>query len=81
MLDIKKEMAEYEKLTANKLKTVDVQTLEQAIAKAVGELIGVEFRCDIQSIKYSYPHQGASFGVSLSEPVENMLVGDFDSAD
>lgn len=54
----------------NKLKTVDVRALEQAIAKAVSDLVGVELACHIDSISYgdcSHEHS-AKFNVSLSEP-------------
>jgi hypothetical protein len=59
----------------NKLKSIDVRTLEQTIAKAVGDLVGVEFNCSIKQIEYGngYSRQGAKFNVSLSEPVEKIL--------
>jgi hypothetical protein len=56
----------------NKLKDFDVRTLEQAIAKAVSDLVGVELACDIDAISYgdrSYEHS-AKFNVSLSQPMK-----------
>ena len=53
----------------NKLKTIDVRTLERAIAKAVSELVGVEYdSCHIGNINYEFgfPFQGAKFDISLS---------------
>lgn len=57
-----------------KLKSIDVHTLEQTIAKAVGDLVGVEFKCYINNIEYGgFSRQGAKFNVSLSEPVDRMF--------
>jgi hypothetical protein len=56
----------------NKMKDVDVRTLEQTIAKAISDLIGVEFSCHIDSISFgdrSYEN-GAKFNVSLSQPMK-----------
>jgi hypothetical protein len=37
----------------NKLKTVDVRTLEATIARAVSELLGAEYNCEVNNISYS----------------------------
>jgi hypothetical protein len=58
-----------------KLKTIDVHTLEQAISKAVSDLVGIKLECDIDQIQYGngYSRQGAKFNVALSEPVDEMF--------
>jgi hypothetical protein len=53
-----------------KLKSIPVETLEQSIAKVVGDLVGVELDCSIKQIEYgggAFNHQGAKFSVALSE--------------
>jgi hypothetical protein len=61
----------YDELFLNRLKTVDVRTLEKTIAKAVTDLVGTELRCSIENIKFndSYSTTSAAFNVSLHEPV------------
>lgn len=75
MFDLDKESEEIDDVFANKLKRVNVHVLEQTIAKAVGELVGVEFKCYISSINFDtgISIQGAKFDVSLSEPRDRMF--------
>jgi ABC-type cobalt transport system substrate-binding protein len=57
----------------NKLKKVSTQTLENTVAKALGELTGVDYECWIQQLDYEKPSgglQSCSFTVSLSEKKE-----------
>jgi hypothetical protein len=42
-----------EKLLKNKLKQQPIEKIEDAIAKAVSDLIGEDYNCDISSIKYT----------------------------
>lgn len=59
-----------EKWSYNKLKKYDIQALEQAIAKAVSDLTGLELECSINHINYdkrSLSYNSAKFDVSLSE--------------
>ncbi|XCN74376.1 MAG: hypothetical protein Q3M24_06430 [Candidatus Electrothrix aestuarii] len=51
----------------NKLKSVDTCTLEKTIAKAIGDLTGINnYTCFIDNIKYSFP-EGGKFDVSLGD--------------
>jgi hypothetical protein len=65
------ESESFDDIFRNKLKAVDVRTLEQTIAKAVGDLIGVQLNCSIDNVEYraSYARTSAKFNVSLSEPL------------
>lgn len=63
----------FEDIFSNKLKTIDVSTLEQTIAEAVGRILEVELNCRISSITYensSYSRTKAQFDVSLSESID-----------
>jgi hypothetical protein len=62
----------------NHLKDVNLRALEKAIAKAVGQLVGVELTCNISKIDYSPKHLSrtcADFTVSLSEPFRGFDFG------
>ncbi len=57
--------------SGNRLKEIDVHSLEQAIAKTLGDIIGVELNCRINDINFGdrdYQTQ-ATFRVSLSDIV------------
>ncbi len=45
-------MSDFDEQFVNKLKKIDVRTLEKAIAKTVTDIIGVEYNCTIESIEY-----------------------------
>lgn len=48
----------------NKLKSVSVNTVEEAIAKALSELTGVQYDCSISNITYEVI-EGAKFDVAV----------------
>jgi hypothetical protein len=51
----------------NKLKSIDVNTLETAIAKAISELLGAEYKCEVNDISYTdnYLSDSAKFRVNV----------------
>ncbi len=50
----------------NKLKNVDTATLQRAIAKAVGDLTGVEYHCVVNELKYgNMGSHGGTFTVEI----------------
>lgn len=52
----------------NKLKDVDVTTIETTIAKALSELVGVEYKCSIDEISYGERiSKGGKFNVNIWE--------------
>jgi hypothetical protein len=53
-----------EKLLKNKLKSVSVGSLENAIAKVVSELVGEDYKCTIGEVKYTL-FSGADFHVKI----------------
>ncbi len=77
MLDAEKESDELDDWFVNKLKLVNTRVLEQTIAKAVGEIVGIEFNCYISGVNYDngISLQGAKFDVSLSEPRKERFGG------
>ena len=69
------EAGSFESIFHNKLKDVDVKTLEKAIAKTVSDLIGAELICTIDTLTYerkSYSFTGADIVLSLSEPYKGI---------
>jgi len=56
----------------NQLKKYDVKTLEQTIAKAVSDLIGVDLECSIANVDYDYEAPlrttKAKFNLTVSKP-------------
>ena len=66
-------------MITNKLKTLDIETLENIIAQAVGEAVGVDFECRVHNINYdsNSGYHGAEFTVSLAEPIEKLFGFDF----
>jgi len=53
-----------EKLLKNKLKSVSIGSLENAIAKVVSELVGEDYKCAIGEVKYTL-FSGADFHVKI----------------
>lgn len=52
------------KLLKNKLKSVSVGDLENAISKSVTELIGEDYKCTIDDVKYTL-FSGADFHIKV----------------
>ena len=53
----------------NKLKSVSIDNIENAISKALTELTGVEYQCSISNIEYEVI-EGANFEVSVSNKID-----------
>lgn len=53
-----------DKLLKNKLKNVSIGTLENAIAKVVSDLVGEDYKCTINEVKYTL-FSGADFHVKI----------------
>lgn len=53
-----------DKLLKNKLKSVSVGDLESSISTAVTELIGEDYKCTIDDVKYTL-FSGADFHVKI----------------
>ena len=53
-----------EKLLKNKLKSVSIGSLENAIAKVVSELVGEDYKCAIGEVKYTL-FSGADFHIKI----------------
>lgn len=53
-----------DKLLQNKLKSVSIGTLENAISKVVSELVGEDYKCTISEVKYTL-FSGADFHVKI----------------
>lgn len=51
----------------NKMKKVNTQTLENTIAKALGDLTGLKYECWVSQIDYEKPSglQSCSFSVAI----------------
>lgn len=60
----KENAIDVEKLLKNKLKTVSVGQLENAIAKVVSEIVGEDYKCTIGEVKYTL-FSGADFHVKI----------------
>ena len=55
----------------NKLKDVDVKTIEQALAKTMSELVGVDYKCTVDEISYGdYRSHGGKFKVNIWEKIK-----------
>lgn len=52
----------------NKLKSISVGVLENAIAKAISELIGEEYTCTVSNISYKDLF-GVEFEAKINKPV------------
>ena len=53
-----------DKLLKNKLKSVSVGDLESAISKSVSDLIGEDYKCTIDDVKYTL-FSGADFHIKV----------------
>ncbi|MCX7876795.1 MAG: hypothetical protein N2321_11620 [Melioribacteraceae bacterium] len=53
-----------DKLLQNKLKSVSIGSLENAIAKVVSEMVGEDYKCTISEVKYTL-FSGADFHVKI----------------
>jgi len=53
-----------DKLLKNKLKSVSVGELESTISNAVSELIGEDYKCTIDDVKYTL-FSGADFHIKI----------------
>ena len=53
-----------DKLLKNKLKSVSVGSLENAIAKVISEMVGEDYKCAIGEVKYTM-FSGADFHIKV----------------
>lgn len=53
-----------DKLLQNKLKSVSIGSLENAISKVVSEMVGEDYKCTISEVKYTL-FSGADFHVKI----------------
>ncbi|MCL4551184.1 MAG: hypothetical protein M1495_21750 [Bacteroidetes bacterium] len=53
-----------DKLLKNKLKSVSIGSLEDAISKVVSEMVGEDYKCTIGEVKYTL-FSGADFHVKI----------------
>lgn len=53
-----------DKLLKNKLKSVSIGDLEEGISKAVTDLVGEDYKCNISDVKYTM-FSGADFHVKI----------------
>lgn len=53
-----------DKLLKNKLKSVSVGSLENAIAKVVSDMVGEDYKCTIGDVKYTM-FSGADFHIKI----------------
>jgi len=60
----KEKAIDVEKLLQNKLKSVSIGSLENAISKAVSEMVGEDYKCTIGEVKYTM-FSGADFHVKI----------------
>jgi hypothetical protein len=54
-----------EQLLVNKLKSISVDQLQQTIAKAVSELVGTDYYCEIISLEYGSQSKGKGAEIRL----------------
>lgn len=64
MADEKEKTVDVQKLLKNKLKGVSVGELEKGISKVVSEMVGEDYSCTINDIKYTL-FSGADFHVKI----------------
>jgi len=60
----KEKTIDVDKLLQNKLKSVSIGSLENAISDAVTKLVGEDYRCNIGEVKYTL-FSGADFHVKV----------------
>lgn len=53
MSDEKEKAIDVDKLLKNKLKGVSIGQLEMSIGKSVSELVGEDYKCSINDVKYT----------------------------
>jgi hypothetical protein len=53
-----------DKLLKNKLKSVSVGSLENAIAKVISDMVGEDYKCAIGEVKYTM-FSGADFHIKI----------------
>ncbi len=59
-----KKPLDVDKLLKNKLKSVSIGDLEEGISKAVTDLVGEDYKCNIGDVKYTM-FSGADFHVKI----------------
>ncbi len=64
MANEKDKTIDVDKLLKNKLKAVSIADLEKGISKVVSELVGEDYKCSVNDIKYSM-FSGADFHVKI----------------
>lgn len=64
MADEKSKTIDVDKLLQNKLKGISIGAMELGIAKVVSELVGEDYKCSINDVKYSM-FSGADFHVKI----------------
>ena len=64
MTEGKEKAIDVDKLLQNKLKTVSIGSVENAISKAVSEIVGEDYKCTIGEVKYTM-FSGADFHVKI----------------
>ena len=60
----KEKAIDVNKLLKNKLKTVSLNDLENGISKVVTDLVGEDYKCSINEVKYTL-FSGADFHVKI----------------
>jgi hypothetical protein len=64
MADEKEKAIDVDKLLKNKLKSLSIGDLENSIAKVVSGIVGEDYKCTINDVKYSL-FSGADFHVKI----------------
>ncbi|MFC2084558.1 hypothetical protein ACFLS9_05830 [Bacteroidota bacterium] len=60
----KDKTVDVDKLLKNKLKAVSIAALEEGVSKVVTELVGEDYRCTINDVKFTM-FSGADFHVKV----------------
>lgn len=53
-----------DKLLKNKLKSVSVGSIENAVAKVISDMVGEDYKCTISEVKYTL-FSGADFHIKI----------------
>jgi hypothetical protein len=64
MSDGKEKAVDVDKLLKNKLKNVSIGELEEKIAKVVSDMVGEDYKCTINEVKYTL-FSGADMHVKI----------------
>ncbi len=64
MSNVPDKTIDVDKILKNKLKSVSVGSLENAISKVVSDLVGEDYKCTIGEVKYTL-FSGADFHVKI----------------